>query len=175
MQESTKQVIRQLKEVRNEKQLSFQAIIDMMEANGEYISKSTLSRVFSDGSENLNFKYDDTIRPIADALLDINNLEDDDSLDVKTMKTLLRYKMKRIEELEREVADLQSRIDKEKIKSHEKLEKEREQSRRSIDFLKDQINLKDKRIDLLLNAVYTKDEKINELVDKLIQCGNCHK
>lgn len=168
MQESTKQVIRQLKEVRNEKQLSFQAIMDMMEANGEYISKSTLSRVFSDGSENLNFKYDDTIRPIADALLDINNLEDDDSLDVKTMKTLLRYKMKRIEELEKEVQELHSKIDKEKIRSNERLEKEREQSRRSIDFLKEQVNLKDQRMDLLLAATAQKDARINELVDKII-------
>lgn len=168
----SKQIIEQLKEVRTLKKLSFQDIISMMEENGDYISKTTLSRVFSEGSEDINFKYEDTIRPIANALLDINNLEDDDTLDIRTMKTILRYKMQRIEELERQVELLENKIDKEKIKYHKKIDKEREAHQRSIEFLKNQIELKDKRMDQLLDAVFHKDQEMNRLLDRILNC-NC--
>lgn len=88
---NVKDIIIELKEVREAKGLSFGDILDLMEKNGDYISKSTLSRVFAEGSESNSFKYDETIRPIAKALLDIENIEDDDNMDVKAMKSLLKY------------------------------------------------------------------------------------
>ena len=59
---------------------------------------------------------------------------------------------------------------KEKIKHHEKLEKEREASRKSIEFLKEQINYKDKRMDLLLQAVQDKDVRYDELLKVILSC-----
>lgn len=167
---NTKDIIIKLKEVREEKKLSFQDIINLMEQNGDYIAKSTLSRVFSDGSEELHFKYDETIRPIANALLDIDHIEDDDVLDVIAMKTLLQYKDRRIKELEKQIQELETQISKEKNKYHEKLEKERDQHQRSVEFLKNQINLKDKRMDQLLEAVFTKDLQQQELLSKFLCC-----
>lgn len=167
---NTKDIIIKLKEVREEKKLSFQDIINLMEQNGDYIAKSTLSRVFSDGSEELHFKYEETIRPIANALLDIDHIEDDDVLDVIAMKTLLQYKDRRIKELEKQIQELETQISKEKNKYHEKLEKERDQHQRSIEFLKNQINLKDKRMDQLLEAVFTKDLQQQELLSKFLCC-----
>ena len=156
---NTKDIILKLKEVREEKGLSYADILDLMEKNGDYLSKSTLSRIFAEGSEDTNFKYDVTLRPIAKALLDIETIEIDDDTDIQAMKSLLRYKIQRIEELEKQVQALSIALDKEKIKSAEKLEKEREQSRRSIEFLKDQVSLKDKRIDILLNVVFEEKKK----------------
>lgn len=156
-------IIIQLKEVREEKGYSFADIMAMMEKNGDYISKSTLSRVFADGSEDNSFKYDETIRPIANALLDIENIEEDDDMDTRAMKALLKYKIQRIEELEAALAN-------EKVKYHEKLDKEREQSRRSIEFLKEQISLKDKRMDQLLEAVFEKDKQQKELLNSIMSC-----
>lgn len=167
---NTKDIIIKLKEVREEKKLSFQDIINLMEENGDYIAKSTLSRVFSDGSEELHFKYEETIRPIANALLDIDRIEDDDVLDVIAMKTLLQYKDRRIKELEKQIQELETQISKEKNKYHEKLEKERDQHQRSIEFLKNQIDLKDKRMDQLLEAVFTKDLQQQELLSKFLCC-----
>ena len=154
---NTKDIILKLKKVREEKKLSYTDILSLMEKNNDFLSKSTLSRVFAEGSENVSFKYEETIRPIAKAILDIENIEDDDTTDVQALKTLLRYKIKRIEELERQVSQLTASLDHEKVRSHEKLEKEREQSRRSIDFLKEQISLKDKRMDMLLEHYFAKD------------------
>ena len=161
---NTKDIIIRLKEVREEKGLSYSDILDLMEKNGDYLAKSTLSRVFSEGSEDLSFRYDETLRPIAKALLDIETIEDDDSIDTQAMKTMLKYKIQRIEELERQIELLRTQLDKEKLKYHEKLDKEREQFQRSIDFLKEQVSYKDQRMDLLLSAVQDKDKRYDELL-----------
>ena len=170
---NSKDVIIKLKEVREDRNLSYNDIMKMMEKNGDYLAKSTLSRVFGEGSEDLSFKYEETIRPIANALLDIETIEDDDDMDVKAMKSLLKYKIQRIEELEKQIEHLSTALDKEKIRSAEKIEEERERSNRSIDFLKEQVAYKDKRMDLLLEAVQEKDKLHQEMLKKLLACSAC--
>lgn len=167
---NTKEIIIKLKEVREERNLSYNDIVSLVEQNGDYISRSTVQRVFADGSEGVSFRYDETIRPIANALLDIDNIEAEDDMDTQAMKTLLQYKNQRIK-------DLEQQLDKEKLKYHEKLEKEREQSRKSIDFLKEQISYKDKRMDLLLDSIKQKEERYNELLAHVLYCPyrNCGK
>ena len=167
---NTKDIILKLKEVKEEKGLSYGDILDLMEKNGDFISKSTLSRLFAEGSEDETFNYEGTIRPVAKALLDIEDIEASDTTDTRAMKSLLKYKIERIEELERQIEDLKLSLAEEKVKYHEKLDIEREQSRRSIEFLKDQISLKDKRMDQLLNAVFTKDAQHKELLDTILSC-----
>lgn len=167
---NTRDIIIKLKEVRDEKGLSYNDILKLMEENNDFLSKSTISRVFAEGSEEMSFKYEETIRPIANALLDIENIEDDDNMDTKAMKSLLKYKLQRIEELEKKVEQLEVALDKEKIKYHEKLDKERAQFDNRIDFLKNQIDLKDKRMDQLLEAVFTKDSQHQELLKLIMTC-----
>lgn len=169
----TRDIILKLKAVREEKGYSYTDILSMMEKNGDYLAKSTLSRVFAEGSEEQSFKYEETIRPIAKALLDIETIEDDDDMDVRAMKSLLKYKIERIEELEAKIRELVASIDREKVKSHEKLDKEREMYNRRVDFLKDQIALKDKRMDQLLEAVFKKDAQHAEMLERLIKCQCC--
>lgn len=172
---NTKDLIVKLKEVREEKGYSYNDILDLMEKNGDFLAKSTISRVFAEGSEEMSFRYEETIRPIANALLDIENIEDTDDMDVKAMKSLLKYKIQRIEDLEKQVEHLQNALDKEKLKSHEKLEKERERFNKSIEFLKEQVAYKDKRMDLLLDAVSEKDKLHKEMLEKLLKCSKCEK
>ena len=167
---NSKEIIIKLKEVRLEKGLSLNDIVDLVEQNGDFISRSSVQRVFADGSEDATFKYDETIRPIANALLDIDRIETEDDLDTQALKILLQYKNQRIKELELQ-------LDKEKLKYHEKLDKERDQSRKSIEFLKEQVAYKDKRMDLLLDSVKEKDARFNELLDHILNCPyrNCRK
>lgn len=167
---NTKDIILKLKEVKEEKGLSYGKILELIENNGDFLSKSTLSRLFAEGSEDETFNYETTIRPIANALLDIEDIEASDTTDTKAMKSLLKYKIERIEELERQIEELKLSLAEEKVKYHEKLDIEREQSRRSIEFLKEQIALKDKRMDQLLNAVFTKDAQHKELLDTILAC-----
>lgn len=172
---NTRDLIMKLKEVREEKGLSYGDILDIMEKNGDYLAKSTISRVFADGSEEMSFRYEETIRPIAKALLDIENIEDDDDMDIRAMKSLLKFKIQRIEELEKQIEHLEVALGKEKLKSHEKMEKERERFNRSIDFLKEQISYKDKRMDLLLDSVTEKDKLHKDMLEKLLKCSKCEK
>lgn len=167
---NTKEIILKLKEVRKEKNLSYSDILELMEKNDDYLSKSTISRVFQDGSEELSFRYEETIRPIAKALLDIETIEDTDNLDVQAMKSLLQYKIQRIEELEQQIEQLEGSFNKERLKFHEKMEQEREQWSKSIEFLKNQVSLKDKRIDVLLEAVQAKDSRFEEVLGLILSC-----
>ena len=157
-------IILRIKEKRDEQSLSYDDINELIQKNGDYpLSKSTLSRIFAEGSEEQRFSYEDTIRPLAKALLDIENIEEDDTDDVKTLKALLKLKMQRIKELEAELAQAEN-------KYHDKIDKERERYNKSIDFLKEQVAYKDKRMDLLLDAVRSKDELHNKMLEQILSC-----
>ena len=160
---NTKDIILKLKEVREEKGLSYGDILDLMEKNGDFLSKSTLSRLFAEGSEDCSFKYEETIRPIAKALLDIETIEDTDDMDVQAMKSLLKYKIQLIEDLEKKIEDLTNDLTQEKLKYLMKLDKEREDFQKRVDFFREQISLKDNRIDQLLEANI-------KLLDQLLVC-----
>lgn len=149
---NTRDVILKLKEVRCEKQLSYEQILELMEENGEFLSKSTLSRVFADGSEDKSFRYEETLRPIANALLDIENIESYDDANTQAYKTILKLKKDVIAENSRQIALLKEELGKEKEKYHEKLAKETSSFQKNLDFAMHQIELKDKRIDQLMDA-----------------------
>ena len=172
---NSRDLILKLKEVKEEKGLSYTDIIALMENNGDYLSKATLSRVFAEGSEEIKFRYEDTLRPIANALLDMENIEDGDDLTVQGLKAVLKYKIQIIEDQEKQISQLKSDLDKQKIKASEKLEKERQDFSRSIEFLKEQVSLKDKRMDMLLNAVSEKDMMHKEMLEKILRCSKCER
>lgn len=106
------------------------------------VSMSTLKRVFADGSENQSFRYD-SLKPICQFLLGTDGLDDD-----------MDY-----EEFQIQLAGIKEKYEK-------KLEKERDQYRRNKEFLMHQIELKDKRIDILFEAVEDRKEQYNKLLQQ---------
>lgn len=167
---NTREVILTLKEVRKEKNLSFDKILDLMKENGDFLSKSTLSRVFADSSEDKTFRYDDTIRPIAKALLDIETIEQDDDIDTQAYKSILKLKKDLLIEYEKQISELKEEIkevtQREKNKYHDRIEKEAAQFQKNLAFLNHQVELKDHRIDHLLDAN-------QKLLDQLLMCSEC--
>ena len=167
---NTREVILTLKEVRKEKNLSFDKILDLMKDNGDFLSKSTLSRVFADGSEDKTFRYDDTIRPIAKALLDIETIEKDDDIDTQAYKSILKLKKDLLFEYEKQITELKDEMAEikrqEKEKYHEKIAKETDKFQQNLDFLNHQVKLKDDRIDQLLGANM-------KLLDQILLCQKC--
>ena len=159
----TKKVIEILKQVKQEKNLSLDSIMKLIEENGDSVSKSTLSRVFSDNSDYTDFRYETTLRPICDALLDIEHIEVDDTPDIKAYKSILKLKKDIIGELRDEV-------NQEKLRCSEKLEEETEKFQRSLDFMKHQIELKDQRIDALLATTTELMQTNNKLLKQLMDC-----
>lgn len=145
---NTSDIISKLKKVRKEKGLSFGDIMELMAKNGDYLSKSTISRVFKDDSESQSFRYEETIRPIAKVMLDMESIEADESADIQALKTLLQHNESMIEQLEKE---------------NESLKAEKAVAEKNIEYLKEQISRKDQRIDVLLEAMLQKDLRYDEL------------
>lgn len=91
-----KSTIVKLKKIKEEQDLSIKKIMDLIEERGMFVSEGTLKKIFADGSEERNFRYQDTIAPLADVLLDIygdqSGVEDADSL-----RLIIREKNKQIE------------------------------------------------------------------------------
>lgn len=154
-----KQTIERLKRVKKEQELSISQIMDMLSTKGYYLSEPTLKKVFSENSDSYNFKYRDTIAPLADVLLDLYG----DSSDVSTsdeVKHLIREKNKMIEILlyknEEQKADYEKRI------AH--LKKQVERLEGNLDFRERMIDRKDETISKLLESITHKDEIIEKLL-----------
>lgn len=119
-------IIKLKKAINNNPEISLQKISD---ETG--ISKSTVTRIFADGSENRSFRYD-SLKPICLMLLGNDGI--DEEMDYDEFQLLLE-----------EIKD----------KYEKKLELEREQYRKGTEFLMHQVELKDDRIDKLFDAVAT--------------------
>lgn len=167
----TKELIANLKNVKQSKGLS---INDIVELTGNLVSKTTVQRVFADGSEEISFRYEETLRPIANALLDVETISETDNPEILAMKSLLKYKSNLIEEMEERIKELNIAHDKEKLEYLEKINDLQNTYSERLDFANHQIELKDKRMDQLLEAVFEKDKMQKELLNKILNCP-CHK
>lgn len=142
-------IITRLKRVREEHGLSCQKIVDLVEQRGQYVSLSTVKRVFEDGSEGYGFQYANTLKPIADAVLGVYEPSGPDAVtvgEVDALKAIVAYNSERIKALSAQLAD------------------QAETYTARIDFLKNQISLKDERID-------RRDRMIERLLDALLEKG----
>lgn len=159
-----KQTIERLKRVKKEQELSYSKIMDMLSSKGYYLSEPTLKKVFSENSDTYNFKYRDTITPLADVLLDLygDGTSSENSEDVKH---LIREKNKMIEILlynnEEQKADFERRI------SH--LKKQVERLEGNLDFRDRMIDRKDEVVSKLLDSIAHKDNIIEKLLRNKIE------
>ena len=177
---STKEIAMAIQKVAKERQLSYETINEMTEKKNEedpsfpVVSISTLSRLLRKGGENGKYSYEDTLRPLATLLLDVETFDSNDKSSAEALMSILHFKKeiisentRRIESLESELASVRElskeQVDKEKTKYHNKLEKETDRFQKSLDFAMKQIELKDKRIDQLLDANA-------QLLNQLLSC-----
>lgn len=144
----THDLILRLKRIREEQRLSIQDIEGMLDAAGYHVSQNSIRKVFSEGSENMHFRFHDTLQPISRVLLGIYGEDKGDS-EVDALHAAIRVKDELIEKLERELAEI-------KVES----------ARRST-FLMDQIKLKDERIDRLMSRVDQVLASNNELLHQI--------
>ncbi len=108
MREATKKVIRYLKEVKKQKQLTCQAIVDACEAQGVSISLSTVSRIFSPNSEDGPDYRQYTINGIFNAIIGTDESEvttgEEASAENAALKAVVEMK-------DATIADLQQQIE----------------------------------------------------------------
>lgn len=143
-QKKVAEIVQKLKKIREEEGISYQRIVDLVEENGGSVSLSTVKRVFEDGSESYGYQYESTLKPIADAVLGIYGSSEDVTPDeADAMKAIIDYKSDRIADLTRQLEHSEA--------SH----------RRGIDFLREQIEILQARID-------KKDELIERILEVIL-------
>ena len=133
-------VIRLKKAKNNNPEATIQKIVDVTG-----VSKTTVTRIFADDSENQSFRYE-TLKPLCLYLLGTDGLDEEIDAD-----------------------EMQMRLSQLKEKYEKKLEKERAQFRSSLDFLKHQIELKDDRITRLMEGLERRIEMYDELHKQFLE------
>lgn len=155
-----RKTIRRLKEIKQEQGLSISQIMDMMEQRGQYVSEPTLKRIFSDGSEEKNFRYQDTIMPVADVLLDLYG--DKSGIDdAESLRHIIREKNKFIELLMLKLEEqAKTHAEKETVYADRKaaFEKQIAHLETQINRYEQAIDKKDALIEKLLDSVLTDKE-----------------
>lgn len=156
---ATREIITQLKHVKSEYELTIPRIKEMLEKNGDFLSLSTLRRVFAEHSEDdASFSYERTLAPIARALLfqdqEPAEADEDESAvmndRLEGLKHVILLKNEQLAEANAKIEELKSTINDLRAEYDLRLR-----------FLRDQIELKDKRMD-------EKDVIILRLMDKCL-------
>ena len=148
-----RRTIHRLKQIKAEQGLSIPKIMDLMEERGQFVSEATIKRVFADGSEDQNFRYQDSIAPIADVLLDMYG--DASGLDdVSSLRQIIREKNKLIEFLMMKLDEKEQDFERQRTLYEER----KALYEKTIGRFETQIALKDDLIERLLNKYLPEKE-----------------
>lgn len=157
--ERLREIVLQLKQIKRENEWSSQHIYEMVKAAGFYTSITSVRRVFAEGSEKQNFRYQDTIQPIAQVMLGIHeDAAPMNPTEADALKQIALLKESMIQDLQRENEQLKARIDElekvivvMRIEEYEKRLEEKDiaiqRARDRVDKQDIQINRKDEYID----------------------------
>lgn len=148
-----KSTIIKLKKIKQEQNLSIKKIMDLLEDQGQFVSEGTLKKIFAEGSEEKSFRYQDTLAPLADVLLDIYG-DQSEVNDVAILKRIIREKNKQIEFL--------------MVKMEEQKEVYTERKAMYERRIED-LNAQLKRLDI---SVEKKDKMLEQLMDKYLFKGD---
>lgn len=108
MQSKKEEVLRQLRIVRKEKKMSYQNIVDALEAAKTPLAMSTVRRVFDERYHASDFKYETTLKPVVRIVL---GLEDDfDDPETSALAAVVDYKEALVSHLEEQLAKSRKQI-----------------------------------------------------------------
>jgi long-subunit acyl-CoA synthetase (AMP-forming) len=142
-------IIEKLREAKEVKGLSYQDITDITEENGEYVSVSSVKRVFAKNSDISNFRYNQTIRPIVRAVLGLDeetaeptddpNQPEEYYTTIEAMKAVIEFKHQQLMESSKEIERLKESLNAANEAHKKELDSILNDSRLKIEHLKDQI------------------------------------
>ena len=126
-------------------------------------SETTIARVFRKGAKAENFRWEASLRPIANAILNLEEIDPGDSPEEQALKSMLKLKKDQLGIVNEEREE-------EKDKYHKRLAEELDKFQKSLDFLKKQIELKDERIDYFMRANERLSITNDRLINQLMEC-----
>lgn len=168
-QERISEIILQLKQIRKERNLSLQDVCDLVNDSGEYLSLSSIKRVFAEGSENQHFRYMETIQPIVRGLLGVteetpeNN--DISANEIDALKNVILLKDSIIKNLQNEIEDLSAKYEATKAHAQQRLEETCAEYEKKVEYLLVQVNRLRKDVDSLWAENDRKAKTIDRLLD----------
>lgn len=124
-QQRIREIILQLKTIKEDKDLTNQDILELVEASGGTTSMTTIRRVFAEGSENQSFNYRNTIQPISHAMLAINAPENVADLDENVLQAQFDALKQVVELKDTLIAELNKELEIEQKKVAHLLEENR--------------------------------------------------
>lgn len=164
--QNTKDLVIALKHAKEAKSISIAQIMATMEERNQSISRTTLNRLFADGSEdNDSFSYSATLKPLAELLLEEGDEQDANDLCSQLINDLradIRVKNEIIKKMESEVIVLKEQIEilqKQLDIENRRMDESNALARRLIDRL----DTKDEIIQQFLIDMKQKDDIIRSL------------
>lgn len=133
-QEQTRELILKLKAIKEEKGLTNQDILDLVEANKDSVSPSSISRMFKEGGENRSYNFRATLQPISKAVLGVIEKEKVANMDDNILQAQLDALRLENQLNEGVIRNLQSELDMERRKVQH-LQKEVERYGKMLDRL----------------------------------------
>ena len=152
----TKDLVIQLREIRDELGLSINDIMDMLEKQGTPLSESTVRRVFDHDINMISgFSYDATLMPVCDLLLPKGDTKVSSLSEarIESLIAIIEIKNEMIADRDRTIQTIMRQFD----EAEEKQKTRCEKCEDNVAFMKEQIKLKDERMD-------KKDEWIDRLL-----------
>lgn len=137
-----------LRVARKAKNLSYQDIVDITEANGEPVSPSTVRRIFQDEARLEDFRYHQTVRPIIRAVLGMDEETEKPAekpsseqaeqyyATIEGLKAVVDLKHEQLIALQKENDRLVSELADLKVDRREELKKHDEENQKKVDYLK---------------------------------------
>lgn len=142
-----------------EKHLTPQQVLILLEEHKEHVSLTTIRHVLAPGSENDNFNWAMTLQPLTRVLLE-EDISDVDSVTDQVRLEGLEAVCDRMEELIEVLHDqiAQMKADHARICA---------QYEESLEFRKEQVSIKDKRMDLKDAIIADLMKKNDDLIEEL--------
>lgn len=119
MTSKKEEVLRQLRIVRKEKQMSYQKIMESLEEAGTPLALSTVRRVFDERYHAKDFKYETTLKPIVRVVLGLD--EDFDDPETSALAAVVDYKDAKVEQMESELEKTRESL----VKCQQELEEQK--------------------------------------------------
>lgn len=148
-----------LRVARKAKNLSYQDIVDITEANGEPVSPSTVRRIFQDEARIEDFRYHQTVRPIIRAVLGMDEETEKPAAKpsseqaeqyyatIEGLKAVVDMKGEQINAIQKENDRLVSELSDLKVDRKEQLSEIKADYQKKIDYLKDVADTRQKNIE----------------------------
>ena len=155
MEKTTQDLLLRLRKIKDQEKLTVAKIAEMIEANGDNISETTIRRVMT---EDRNYRYFDTLQPIAKVLLKLDEVEEGVSDEEQATKDVALIK------------DMEYKLLLEKCKKYEERVKYLEER---VEYLKDQVSVHQAAIERKDEQIAARDKSIqkrDEVIERFTKC-----